>query len=200
MNDQKPDIGLPHDQPQAERRLARGLEDVSSLFLSRASGESAASKDVAAEPALATLLRPCLSVNRDRLISLLENHMAVIEEGLRAIDTSIPCHPHGSIDLLAVDGSSHLAAIDVDTSADDALLLRAVCHFDWLVRNVPILRRMFRGHVIDFSSDPRLFLVAPDFSPSLRCAAGWIARPRIICLRYCATMLQNGVGVMVEPA
>jgi hypothetical protein len=187
------------------------LEDVSELFLSHAACDAgtgveaeghAAGKihPLPAEPAIATLLRPFQAVTRDRLVSLLGDQPAILEEGVRTLDLNVACDPCGPIDLLAADGANHLVAIDLDDSPSDAVLLRAVAHFDWLVRNVSILRRMYRGHVIDFSSDPRLFLVAPDYSPLLRCAARGIARPQIICFRYRAVALRNGAGVLVERA
>lgn len=213
MEDHKVDAGhsLPQDHAHTQRRLARGLEDVSHLFLSQTTNEATAGGEARdgpaeqtqpqpAEPAFIPLLHPFPDVNRDQLVSLLESHIALLEEGMRAIDVNIPCDPYGPIDLLAVDSANKLVIIDLDTSANDELLLRGICHFDWLVRNVPIARRMYRGHVIDFSANPRLFLVAPDYSPRLRCVTCWITCPQISCFRYHAVALRNGAGILVERA
>ncbi len=208
MNGNKDDAAQPRGHPNAERHLARGLEDVSNIFLSQANEKTSGAAEQRnppdeihsrpPDPAFSALLRPLPGVSRDRLISFLEEHSAVLEEGTRTIDANIPCAPYGTIDLLAVDGSSRLAVIDIDDSPNDVLLLHALCHFDWLVHSVPILRRMYRGYAIDFSADPRLFLVAPDYSPSLKCAVRWIGRPQIFCFRYRTVALRNSAGILIE--
>jgi hypothetical protein len=213
LNDHKNGAGqsVPHGHVQPEKRLARGLEEVSSLFLSQATSETIAGAGIEdnptqnahlhrEEPATAALIRPFAGMNRDRLISLLQDQSAVLEEGVRTIDANVPCDSYGPIDLIAVDAANHLSVIDIDDAINDALLLRALCHFDWIVRNVPILRRMYRGQIIDFSADPRLFLIAPEYSLLMRCAARRIAHPQITCFAYRSVALPNGVGILVERA
>src|SRR5213593_587587 len=94
-----------------DKPLGRGLEDVSHLFLSHRTDEAAAndravvrSNEPASPPppsrAGVTLLRPA-SVTKDWLTIVLTEFDDAVEEGLRTIDASIPCHPCGEIDLLA---------------------------------------------------------------------------------------------------
>ena len=59
---------------------------------------------------------------------------------------------------------NQLAVIDFETTAGDELLIRGLSQVDWMLGNVPNLRRMFRGNAINFSLQPRLFLLAPRFS------------------------------------
>ena len=208
MNEEKMEVEHPvlHDHAQGESRLTRGLEDVSRLFLSQATPDTTHdthdTTDQAsvhlAEPVLADLLRPLPGVKRDRLVSVLEDHIAVLEEGLRSVDVGIPCDPFGPIDLLAVDSANRMVVVDLDESPGDELLLRGICHVDWVVRNIPLLRRMYRGRVIDFSTVPRVFLVAPNYSPRLHCAPRWITGTQISCFRYHTAALRNGAGILVE--
>jgi hypothetical protein len=192
---------------RSEKHLARGLEDVSSLFLSQPAESVLArveGRDIpvaasrAAQPATAIASSSSTVMSREELISLLNSSPAALEAGMRVIDLNIPCEPYGPIDLLAVDGLSQITIIDVDTSANDAMLLRAVCHFDWLLRNMPIVRRMYRGNVINFSAHPRIVLVAPQFPPMLTCAARRIATLRINCVRYHSLGMPGGPGVFFE--
>ena len=198
-----------NDNRRAERRLARGLEDVSHLFQAQhgevapapAGLEEASPRNAPVEPSAsadATILRPSSAVSRGLLISLLSKHTAVLEDALQSIDTDIPCDSGGTIDLLAVDGLNQLVIVDIDACPGDGLLLRGISHFDWFVRNTPIVRRMYRGRTINFSTEPRLFLVAPDFSPMIRCVSDRIGSPRICCLRYRAVAIPNGPGVLFE--
>ncbi len=200
----------PLERAHAQKRLARGLDDVTHLFLSESRAADVTPGGVVrdssagtphptqAGPAFVGMFHPLPSLSQDLLASLLNDHAGELEESLRIIDSNVPCEPHGSIDLLAVDAAGRFVIIDLDVSAGDGLLLRGICHFDWFTRNVPVLRRMFRGQVIDFSSNARLFLVAPDYSDSLRCIVRWIENPRISCFRYRALAAKDGVGVFLE--
>ena len=192
-----------------DKPLGRGLEDVSHLFLSHRTDEAAAndravvrSNEPASPPppsrAGVTLLRPA-SVTKDWLTIVLTEFDDAVEEGLRTIDASIPCHPCGEIDLLALDRASHLTIIDFDTTVNDDLLLRGLGHFDWIVHNMPNVQRMYRDHTINVSVQPRLFLLAPQFSPLLRCVARQITRPPIHWVRYLTVDASDGPGILFEP-
>jgi hypothetical protein len=163
-----------------DRPLGRGLEDISHLFSSRKTGEASASDRVAfrlperlspppgSRGAIA-LLRPA-SVTRDQFAVALMEFDGALEEGLKAFDAKIPCHPCGEIDLLAVDRASQLTIIDFEMAFDDGLLLRGIGHFDWVVRNMPNVQRMYREQAVNFSLPPKLFLLAPHFLP---CSEAW---------------------------
>lgn len=192
-----------------ERPLGRGLEDVSHLFLSRQTGEASASdRAVVRTPERSSpspgsragiaLLQPS-PVTRDRLAGALMEFDGALEHGLRAFDAKIPCHPCGEIGLLAVDRASQLAIIDFDITLDDGLLLRGIGHFDWIVRNMPNVQRMYREQPVNFSLPPRLFLLAPQFSPLLRSVARQITRPLIHWARYHTVNASGGPGILFEP-
>ncbi len=196
---------------RAEKRLARGLEDVSHLFLSQSPdkpAEKAETPDVTLAQApseRAQSRTPCLlhdspTVTRELILGFLNRGTSVLEEGLRAIDADIPCDPFGSIDLVAVDGQDQLCIINVDVVQKDESLLRGIAYFDWMVRNTPIVRRMYQGRVINFSAQPRLFLVAPGFSPLLKCVAQRSTSPKVFCVAYRAVAMPGGVGVLFERA
>jgi hypothetical protein len=200
---------MPDEDRRFERRLARGLEDVSYLFLSqpsdgssgKAAGENTSTEQVSpgpAPPRTSILLRAYPAFNRELLISLLNKNAAVFEAGLCAIDANVPCDPFGAIDLVAVDAFDQLCVINVDIAQNDELLLRGIAHIDWIVRNIPIVRRMYQGRVINFSAPPRLFLVAPSFSPLLKCTALRSESPKVCCFAYRTAAVSGGVGILFE--
>jgi hypothetical protein len=149
----------------------------------------------ATRPAVA-LLRPA-PLPRDRLAAFLAGD-GVLEEGLRTIDARIPCRPCGEIDLLALDRASTLTIIDLETIANDGLLVRGLGHFDWLVSNMPNAQRMYPSRGADFSRAPRLVLVAPQFSPALRRAMRQIVRPQISWARYHTVETPGGPEIAIE--
>ncbi|PYS53355.1 MAG: hypothetical protein DMG13_13010 [Acidobacteria bacterium] len=193
----------------AEKPLPRGLENVSHLFLSHAQPERGApenTRNASGEQKRATpgdqlttvVLRPSRFLGREQLVSLLRKQTASLEQGMKAIDVNIPCETSGNIELLALDGTNRLAVIDVDDYPNDALLLRGISQVDWITRNLANVRRMYQGQVIEFSLQPRLFLVAPEFSPLFRCATRQITSIQIHCLKYHAIALPGGSGVLFE--
>jgi hypothetical protein len=193
-----------------EKLLPRGLEHISQRFLSQSQPASQMVENpraAAPEPpiprradhSMAVVLRPCLFSDRDQLAAVLRKNPAALGDGMRSIDSNIPCETSGSIDLLAVDGANQLTIIDLQAHADDALLLRGIDHFDWVFRNMSNIRRMFQGQVINFSLQPRLIFVAPEFSILFRSVARSIASVRIDCFKYHAVALSGEVGIFFEP-
>jgi hypothetical protein len=185
------------------RPLGRGLEDVSHLFLSPKTGDvptrtGAPALSSEAE-SCAALLRPA-HVTRDRLAAILPpDWSGALEDGLRAIDAKMPCHPFGEIDVLAVDRTGRLTIIDFETTPNDSLLLRGLGHVDWILRNTQAVQRMCPGQAFDASLTPRLILLAPQFSPLLRRLMRQLTRPQIHWVRYHAVETPAGPGILFEP-
>jgi hypothetical protein len=191
------------DQSRPEKKLARGLEDISYLFLSqtgRQTGQTGQTgNDKRSESAaMPVLLRAAPAIDRNMLVSLLGKNPAVLEDGLRCIDANIPCDLFGSIDLLLLDAQNCLVIMNVDAVPNDSSFLRGIGNYDWLVRNAPILQRIYQGRVIDFSAQPRLFLMAPGFSLLLKCAAQRNVNPKVNCFGYRTVALPGGAGVFFE--
>jgi hypothetical protein len=140
-----------------------------------------------------------MPVTRDKLAAILRGLEGALEDGLRGIDAAVPCQPCGEIDVLAVDRTNQLTIIDFEPTPHDGLLVRGIGHFHWIVDNLPLVRRMYADQAINFSVQPRIFLVAPQFSPLLRSCARQIARPRINWVRYHVVNVSGGSGVLFEP-
>ena len=192
--------------PEPQHTTNRGLDQVSHLFLSHVAERAArgrsrnglelppASQDNQPSKVLLTSRR----VNREQLLSLLQEHPEALEEGMKVIDANLPCETFGDIELLALDGTDRLAVIDVDDKSNDNLLLHGMAHWDWVVGNVALLRRMYRGQVINFALEPRLVLVAPDFSPLFRRAMRYLSSLQIHCIKYYGVALPGGTGIFCE--
>jgi len=188
------------------KRLARGLEDVSHLFLSRvpaaAPSRSEAQDDPGREaspaahaPVTSAAASAPSAANDSRLVSLVCKSVGALEEGFRVVDANLPLEVGGTVDLVAVDRGNQIVIIDVEPAQSDELLLRGICHLDWFARNVPIARRMYAEYGIDFASEPRVFLIAPRFSPAMLCAVRRVAPLRIACVTYNTAPLPAGAGM-----
>jgi hypothetical protein len=211
MDQQKPEAwrATTETPDRVERPLGRGLGDISHLFLSRRSEtrstpEVAPGREAAATPlqpgchARTLLLQPCPTITKDALASLVRDLHSSLEEGLRVLDGSIPCHPFGEIDLLALDRANQLTVIDFDVVSNDSLLLRGIGHFDWLLHNLPNIRRMYPGYTINYLAPPRVILLAPRFSPSLRIVARHLTRPHVDWVRYHVVAAAGTLGMLFE--
>jgi hypothetical protein len=199
------------ENQQIEKRFSRGLEDVSHLFLSQPPGRPAEKTETdhgapaqvlseRTQSRIPFLLHDFQNYSHEAMLKFLNGSAAVLEEGLRAIDVHIPCDPFGFIDLIAVDIQDRLCIIKVDVAQNNESFLCGIAYFDWIVRNMPIVRRMYQGRVINFSAQPRLFIVAPGFSPLLRCAAQRNTSPEVCCIAYRAIVMPGGVGILFERA
>jgi len=197
------------EQPRpSDRPLGRGLEHVSRVFLTQPPPERFTGPGGDRPPgrplpgdqpaASALLLRPAAELTREQVAAAVKEFAGALEEGLTVIDGGISCAPCGEIDFLAVDRMNQLAVVDFETAATDELLIRGLGHVDWMVGNVPNLRRMFRGNAINFSLQPRLFLLAPQFSSRVRCAARQVASPEIEWVRYHLVEAPGRAGILFE--
>ena len=192
-----------------DKPLGRGLEEISHLFLSHRPNEAPVHEEpwsgppaqASSQPAIPTRdiwLRARRGLGRARLAAALTEFDGALEAGMRHLDTDVPCDVAGQIDLMALDRGHRLTIIDFETTPGDGLMLRGIGHVDWAVRNVPTLRRMYQGQVINFEPGPRLFLVAPQFSPLLTMASRQV-RPEVICVRYHVVDVFGGTGIFFEP-
>jgi len=190
-----------------DRPLGRGLEDISPLFQSGRRSEATANEHrsggspqyyaATSSPPGAVLLGRRMSLTRDQFAPLLKQFHGALEEGLTSIDSEIACPPpYGQIDLLGLSRSNQLTIIDFNTNADEGLLVRGIGQVDWVARNLPIIRRLYPSHMINYSLPPALLLVAPQFSPALRSVARQVLCPRIKWVRYCA--LESSVGLAIS--
>lgn len=177
-----------------DKPLGRGLEEVSHLFLSQKTPVSSQP----GVPAGIVVLRPGPCFSKDRLAAALMELEGAIEEGMRGIDANVPCDAGGDIDLIALDRANQLTVIDFDTTSNDGLLLRGLAHVDWAVRNTASLRRVYHGQPVNFSRQPRLVLVAPQFSPLLTSVARQIARPQVNWVRYHLVDVFGRTGILLE--
>lgn len=195
---------------RTDKHLARSLEDVSYLFLSGKNAGATPPDEFSGDSKGKVLPHPGVrpiflledqyqTLPKDSLISLLNSNACMLEGGLKAIDTNIPMDSVSPVDLVAVDKFNKLCLIDIDVSGSDTLLLRGMCHFDWFVRNVPIVRRMYNSLVIDFSAHPRIFFVAPKFSATFRCTAQRITCTQIHCHVWHIAGGSEEDGILLTP-
>ena len=150
-------------------------------------------------PRVLQLRPPAVALTRGALGAMIKELQDGLESGLRVLDVSVPCYPVGEIDLLAIDRSNQLVIIDFDTASSETLLLRGIGHYNWVLHNLPNLERMYAQHSINLMAEPRLFLLAPRFSPLVANAIRHITKPAVQWLRYHVVEAMPGsFGILFE--
>jgi RecB family endonuclease NucS len=145
------------------------------------------------------VLRRAERIEKAQLTATLLEYPDALERGMLPLGAGVSCSPLGTIDLLALDRSNQLVVVEIDAARGDELIARGIAHVDWVARNVDNVQRMFHDRAIDRAEQPRLMLVAPEFSPLARSAARQLAAPRIACFRYLPVALAAGTGILIEP-
>ncbi|MBU1006463.1 MAG: PilZ domain-containing protein [Candidatus Omnitrophica bacterium] len=121
--------------------------------------------------------------DKDELFSLVKKSVESIEHGLRIIDEKIDPEEGGFLDLLGMDLTGQLVVIELTVEENETMLMEALKHYDWVLRNTSLLKRIYRDD-IDFAQSPRVVLIGPLFSLSFRRQMSYIKPIDIKVLGY----------------
>lgn len=134
---------------------------------------------------------------REELEPILVANPEVLEEGLRIVTHQLTT-PTGPLDILAVDEEGALVVIELKNEVDEKedQLLQAIRYYDWCFENRSWLAHAYKEKSIDPQKDPRLVLVAPDFSESLKRLAKYLA-VEVELYRYQAIELPTGERAVI---
>lgn len=107
-----------------------------------------------------------------------------IEPGLRYVASQRKAG-RGPLDLLLVDSGDALVVAELKVVRSDEMLFQALDYFDHVYSNLERLALAYKakGLKIDPYQEPRMMLIAPDFSQSLINRCKWF-KNRIALYRY----------------
>ena len=143
-------------------------------------------------------IRPLALTDREELAALVETNLAALEGGLSLLERRFPAG-QVPVDLVAADPRARLVLIILGSGSNPAMLLQALEAYGWCRENGALLGRLLPGARIDATTPPRLFLLAPRFSDSLRRTARYLG-PLSPVLVECRCLEVNGVrGICFEP-
>lgn len=113
-------------------------------------------------------VKPIELKERDELEPLLVANPDVIEQGLQII-----CHQlmtdSGPLDILAVDDEGTLVIIELKNEAAEGHLDQALRYYDWCRQNISWISKAYsNNNHIDANSSPRLMLIAPSFTDTVK--------------------------------
>ncbi|MEM3490108.1 MAG: endonuclease NucS [Candidatus Bathyarchaeia archaeon] len=139
-----------------------------------------------------------IEIEEKELEQILYDNPHYLEEGLKPINRQFPTDS-GPLDLLCVDDDNVLVVIELKNEEDDYQLLQALRYYDYIAEHIYELSHHFSTSGITISTkDPRLMLVAPSFSDTLKRAAKYLGI-EIDLKEYIAVKMPNGeIGLIIR--
>jgi hypothetical protein len=117
-----------------------------------------------------------------QLREMLASNPEAIEKDFIVLKQEFPTES-GPIDLLCVDNEGRLCVVELKLGQDDTMLLQALRYYDWVYANRDRIKEMFKDKNIDADKEPKIVLIARDFSETLVKSAKYIV-PRIDIYGY----------------
>jgi len=106
--------------------------------------------------------------SKKELEQMVSNEINQIEKNLTVICTQVPINDKITIDALCHDENGQLVILQVNVNEDDTALLQGIQSLDYVDKFKSFLKMTYGKHKIDDKEKPRLILVAPNFSDTLR--------------------------------
>lgn len=98
----------------------------------------------------------------------------VIEDGLRVISHQQQTNT-GPLDILGVDAEHTLVVIELKNEAAETHLDQGLRYYDWCRQNLAWIAQAFKSYEVNLKGLPRLFLIAPSFTDTIRQIAKHVA-------------------------
>ncbi len=119
-------------------------------------------------------IRPINISERDELEPILVANPDTIEQGLQIIAHQHPTDS-GPLDILAVDSDGTLVVIELKNEASDGHLDQGLRYYDWCRQNISWIAKAYIGKItLNPDNTPRLMLIAPSFTDTVRRIAKYI--------------------------
>lgn len=123
-------------------------------------------------------------LSESELEFIIRDNPHLIEPGLQFVDRQRKAG-RGPLDLLLIDSGNALVVAELKVVRSDEMLFQALDYYDYVYSNLERLSLAYevKGFKIDPYQEPRIMLIAPDFSQSLINRCKWL-KPRIDLYRF----------------
>jgi len=106
----------------------------------------------------------------------------------------------GPIDILGVDNEGRLCVLELKLGQDDLMLLQSLRYYDWIYSNRDRIRDLFLNVKINSDLEPKIILVAHEFSETLSRSAKYIVpRIDIYGYKYLKSSKTQEKGLLLDP-
>jgi len=137
--------------------------------------------------------------SKQELEKMVTNEIDQIEKDLTVICSQVPVNDKTALDILCHDNSGQLVVLQLNVSEDDNMLLQGIQSLDYVEKFRSFLKATYSKHKINDESKPRLVLVAPSFSETLRHAVEHMQGIHIDLYEWEYLKLGDHKGLRLQP-
>lgn len=136
---------------------------------------------------------------KQELERMITKEMNQIEKGLTVICSHVPINDKTTLDILCHDDDGQLVVLQLNVNEDDNMLLQGIQSLDYVDKFKSFLKVTYNKHKIDDKKTPRLILIAPSFSGTLRHAVEHMQGVRIDLYEWEYLKIGDHKGLRLQP-
>lgn len=137
--------------------------------------------------------------SKKELEQMINKEIDQIEKGLTLICGHVPINDKTALDILCHDSNGQLVILQLNVNEDDNMLLHGIQSLDYVDRFKSFLKVTYNKHKISDKETPRLVLVAPSFSETLRHVVDHMQGIRIDLYSWEYLKLGDHKGLRLQP-
>ncbi len=137
--------------------------------------------------------------NKEELEQMITKEMNQIEKSLTVVCSHVPVNDNTSLDILCHDDNGQLVVLQLNVDEDDHMLLQGIQSLDYVDKFKSFLKATYSKNKIDDKETPRLILIAPSFSETLRHAVEHMQGIRVDLYEWEYLKLGDHKGLRLLP-
>jgi hypothetical protein len=137
--------------------------------------------------------------SNQELEQMVTKEISQISNDLTVICSNVSINDKTTLDILCYDGNGQLVIVQLSVSEDDFMLFHGMQSLDYINRFKTFLKATYNKHKIDDKEQPRLILIAPSFSDTLRHTVESMKGIRIDLYEWEYLKLGDHKGLRLQP-
>ncbi|MEM3703598.1 MAG: endonuclease NucS [Candidatus Bathyarchaeia archaeon] len=137
--------------------------------------------------------------NRQELEQMIASEISLIEKDLAVICSDVPVNDKTTLDILCHDSNGQLVILQLNVEEDDTMLLKGLQSLDYVDKFKSFLKATYNKHKIDDKEKPRLILIAPSFSDTVKRAVESMKGIHIDLYEWEYLKLGDHKGLRLQP-
>jgi len=137
--------------------------------------------------------------SKQELEQMITKEMNQIEKGLTVVCSHVQVNSKTELDILCHDDNGQLVIVQLNANEDDNILLQGIQSLDYVNKFKSFLKATYNKHRINDKENPRLILIAPNFSETLHHAVEHMQGIRIDLYEWEYLKLGDHKGLRLQP-
>ncbi len=137
--------------------------------------------------------------SKPELEKIILEELGHIEKGLTVICNNVPINDKTTLDVLCHDENGQLVVMQIAVDEDDDILLQGLQSLNHINNFKSMLKVTYAKHKIDDKAMPRLILVAPSFSETVRNAVKNMQGMQIDLYEWEYLKIGDRKGLRIQP-